>query len=71
MVRPGPVGRYLFLRFPSDNLALGTESTIADYLNVLALTNGGTLVLEVKGYEDEQDRAMLGTEWPSTNENTE
>lgn len=28
-------GRYLFLRFPSDNLALGTESTIADYLNVL------------------------------------
>lgn len=28
-------GRYVFLRFPADNLALGTESTIADYLAVL------------------------------------
>lgn len=28
-------GRYIFLRFPSDNLALGTESNIADYLNIL------------------------------------
>ncbi len=28
-------GRYLFLRFPADNLALGTESSIADYLAVL------------------------------------
>jgi hypothetical protein len=49
VVRPESVGRYLFLRFPSDNLALGTESTIADYLNVLALANGGTLVLEGQG----------------------
>jgi hypothetical protein len=29
------------------------------------------LYWRVKGYEDEQDRAMLGNEWPSTNENTE
>ena len=28
-------GRYIFLRFPADNLALGTESNIADYLAVL------------------------------------
>lgn len=28
-------GRYIFLRFPSDNLALSTESSIADYLQVL------------------------------------
>jgi hypothetical protein len=28
-------GRYLFLRFPADNLALGTESRIADYLSTL------------------------------------
>lgn len=28
-------GRYVFLRFPADNLALGTESNIADYLAVL------------------------------------
>lgn len=28
-------GRYVFLRFPSDNLALATESNIADYLNTL------------------------------------
>lgn len=28
-------GRYVFLRFPADNLALGTESGIADYLDVL------------------------------------
>lgn len=28
-------GRYVFLRFPADNLALSTESQIADYLNVL------------------------------------
>ena len=28
-------GRYVFLRFPSDNLALSTESQIADYLSLL------------------------------------
>jgi len=28
-------GRYVFLRFPADNLALSTESQIADYLSVL------------------------------------
>lgn len=28
-------GRYVFLRFPADNLALSTESQIADYLAVL------------------------------------
>lgn len=28
-------GRYIFLRFPSDNLALSTELSIADYLQVL------------------------------------
>ncbi len=28
-------GRYIFLRFPADNLALSTESQIADYLAVL------------------------------------
>lgn len=28
-------GRYVFLRFPADNLALSTESSIADYLSVL------------------------------------
>lgn len=28
-------GRYVFLRFPADTLALSTESQIADYLNVL------------------------------------
>jgi hypothetical protein len=28
-------GRYVFLRFPADNLALTVESSIADYLHVL------------------------------------
>ncbi len=28
-------GRYVFLRFPADNLALAAESSIADYLHVL------------------------------------
>jgi hypothetical protein len=28
-------GRYIFLRYPADNLALSTESQIADYLAVL------------------------------------